>query len=97
MQISLPHLPQQTATEYSRSLPKLPFSPDSNVLNPDTRERSPNLISIKEVIKRCGLCRSTIYWMIKQGEFPKPYSIGARAVRFSDLEIDEWINKRLGK
>ncbi|MBC3919226.1 AlpA family phage regulatory protein [Undibacterium sp. CY18W] len=53
---------------------------------------APNLISIKQVQIRCTISRSTIYAYIKKGIFPKPYLIGVRAVRFSETEIDQWIN-----
>ncbi len=73
------------------------ISSAANTVKSDYQENStaPNLISIKQVQVRCTLSRSTIYAYIKKGVFPKPYLIGARAVRFSESEIDQWINGRI--
>ena len=49
----------------------------------------------RQVEKRTGLSRSTIYLRIKQGSFPKPVNLGARAVGFIESEIDEWIDQKI--
>jgi prophage regulatory protein len=33
--------------------------------------------------------------MIASGEFPRPYSLGARAVAWLESEIDDWIDSRI--
>ena len=35
-----------------------------------------------------GLSRSTIYLRISEGTFPRPFSLGARAVGWTDDEVD---------
>jgi prophage regulatory protein len=47
------------------------------------------------VQSRTGLSRSTIYLKIAQGTFPKPISLGARAVGWLDTEIDEWLSNQI--
>ena len=42
-----------------------------------------------------GLSRSTIYLRIAQDTFPKPVSLGGRAVGWLDAEIQEWLQGRI--
>ena len=42
-----------------------------------------------------GLSRSTIYFRISQGTFPKPVSLGARAIGFVESEVMEWVERRI--
>lgn len=52
-------------------------------------------IRLPEVKLRVGLCRSSIYAFIARGDFPRPYSLGGRAVAWLESEIDGWIELRL--
>lgn len=42
-----------------------------------------------------GLSRSTIYLRVAQGNFPKPVSLGSRAVGWVDSEIADWVTQRI--
>ena len=58
----------------------------------------PTTISIlrrPEVEARTGLSRSTIYLKVAQGSFPKPVSLGPRAVGWVAAEIDAWLEKQV--
>lgn len=47
-------------------------------------------------VKACtGLARSTIYLRISEGTFPKPVSLGGRAVGWLEAEIEEWLEQRI--
>ena len=48
-----------------------------------------------DVENRTGLSRSTIYLRVKEGTFPKPVKLGARAVGWLESEIDGWLNQRI--
>ena len=48
-----------------------------------------------EVQARTGLSRSTIYVRLDQGRFPRPVSLGSRAVGWIESELDEWIRERI--
>jgi len=50
------------------------------------------LYAVKEVT---GLSRSTIYLRIKKGEFPKPISLGGRAVGWLESDIQRWLREQL--
>ncbi len=53
------------------------------------------IIRLPEVMTRTGLSRSTIYLRISQGTFPKPVSLGTRAVGWVESEIDEWVIQQI--
>jgi prophage regulatory protein len=42
-----------------------------------------------------GLARSTIYLKIGRNEFPKPISLGDRAVGFLQSDIEKWLQQRI--
>ena len=46
---------------------------------------------LSEVLDSVGLARSTIYKQIATGTFPRPVSVGPKAVRWRQSEITEWI------
>jgi prophage regulatory protein len=49
------------------------------------------ILRLKKVKDRTGLSRSTIYLRIQQGTFPRPISLGARAVGWLENEIEAWL------
>jgi prophage regulatory protein len=49
----------------------------------------------QEVEARTGLSRSTIYAWVKDGNFPAPISLGAKAVGWLEAEIEGWIAARV--
>ncbi len=53
------------------------------------------ILRLPEVKRNTGLSRSTLYLKIAQGTFPKPVSLGARAVGWLEAEIQEWLQQRI--
>jgi prophage regulatory protein len=51
----------------------------------------------KQVESRTGLSRSSIYAMMAKGEFPKPVSLGGRAVGWIENQIDQWLESLIVK
>jgi prophage regulatory protein len=49
----------------------------------------------RQVEARTGLKRSTIYAKVAAGEFPRPISLGARAVGWVEAEISDWLESRV--
>jgi len=49
------------------------------------------ILRLPAVKARTGLSRSTIYLRVAEGKFPKPISLGARAVGWVDVEVDAWL------
>jgi prophage regulatory protein len=54
-----------------------------------------SLLRMREVRARTGLSRSTIYQRVAEGKFPRPVSIGERAIAWPDDEIAQWIADRV--
>ena len=53
------------------------------------------ILRLPAVKNRTGLSRSTIYLRISEGQFPKPISLGARAVGWEAQKIEDWIKDRI--
>jgi prophage regulatory protein len=58
-------------------------------------EKHSKLLRLEDVRGRVPYSRSTIYQLIAQGKFPKPISIGERAVAWLESDIDAWIDSRI--
>ena len=55
------------------------------------------ILRLPSVKARTGLSTSTIYLQMSRGNFPRPISLGARAVGWISADIDEWINQQITK
>ena len=53
------------------------------------------ILRLPTVITRTGLSRSTIYLRISEGSFPKPVSLGGRAVGWIEEEVNGWLNQQI--
>lgn len=53
------------------------------------------ILRLPKVISLTGLSRSSIYARVKRSEFPKPISLGERAVGWVESEILDWIDQRI--
>lgn len=60
-----------------------------------TMDITGNFLSFKEVEKRTGMSRSTIYRQVKQGKFPKPRPVSDRKVGFLQVEFETWMQSRM--
>ena len=56
---------------------------------------APRILRLPSVRERTGLSRSSIYLRISEGRFPRPISLGERAVGWLESEITEWVNRRI--
>ncbi len=53
------------------------------------------ILRLPTVKARTGLSRSTIYLRISEGTFPKPISLGSRAVGWIESEVNEWLSQQI--
>ena len=53
------------------------------------------ILRLPAVKDRTGLSRSTIYLRISEGKFPKPVSLGGRAVGWVEVEIEDWLTQQI--
>ena len=54
-----------------------------------------SILRLPAVKTRTGLSRSTIYLRVSQGAFPRPVSLGGRAVGWLEEEIQEWLQRQI--
>lgn len=55
------------------------------------------ILRLPAVKARTGLSRSTIYLRISKQEFPRPVSLGGRAVDWLDNEVSAWLSRQIEK
>ena len=49
------------------------------------------LIDIKEVARRTGLCKGTVYYLLGTSDFPLPVEMGQRIKRWWSGEVNQWM------
>ncbi len=54
-----------------------------------------NLIRLPRVMNKTGLAKSTIWWMISNGKFPKQIKISSRVSVWKEKDIDDWIEQQI--
>lgn len=58
-------------------------------------EKLQPFLRLKQVKALVGLSRSAIYERIRRGDFPRPVSIGSRAVAWPSSSIAEWQSRKI--
>jgi prophage regulatory protein len=53
------------------------------------------ILRLPSVKARIGLSRSSIYAFVSRGDFPRPISLGVRAVGWNSEAVDAWIASRV--
>ena len=53
------------------------------------------ILRAEQVIKACGLPRSTLYRKIAEGNFPRPVQLSTRAVGWLESDIADWQKARI--
>ena len=61
----------------------------------DKAQATMTILRRKQVQERVGLSRSTIYLRVAEGTFPKPFSLGGRAVGWLEAEIEGWVGLQI--
>lgn len=52
------------------------------------------MIRVNELTKHLNVSKSTLYRLRRSSDFPKPVSIGPRAIFFFVEDIEAWLEKR---
>lgn len=76
------------------AIPAQAFHTDSSSENCSPRGNA-RFLRLSEVRRRVPYGRASIYRLIAAGQFPRPYSLGARAVAWLESDIDAWIEARV--
>ena len=53
------------------------------------------VLRLPSVSAKTGLSRSSIYLRVAEGNFPKPISLGPRAVGWLEQEVEQWLSQRI--
>ncbi len=53
------------------------------------------ILRLPAVKATTGLSRSTIYARVAEGTFPRPVSLGSRAVGWLEAEVQDWLHRRI--
>jgi len=53
------------------------------------------ILRLPAVKARTGLSRSTIYLRVSEDSFPKPVSLGGRAVGWVESEVQQWLEQQI--
>jgi prophage regulatory protein len=56
-----------------------------------------NLLQKCDVLERLSISQTTLYAMMRTGEFPKPVKIGRRRVFWLQRDIDQYLNDQIDK
>jgi prophage regulatory protein len=54
-------------------------------------QRKSAILRLQSVILLTGLSRSTIYLRVNQGRFPRPVSLGDRAIGWRESQVEMWL------
>ncbi|WP_186076191.1 helix-turn-helix transcriptional regulator [Burkholderia gladioli] len=54
-------------------------------------------LRIKDVATKIGLGQSTIYRLVAQGDFPKPFEIMPKRNAWLEEDVDAWLAQRAGR
>ena len=72
-----------------------PSSAHAAPLMPVSDSVQERFIRLPEVMHLCGLSRSTIYELIRKGEFPPQVSLGGKNVAWLHSEVTAWMAGRI--
>lgn len=61
-----------------------------------TASQPRRILRLPEVIQATGYKRSSIYNFMAAGDFPQCRRIGPRAVGWDSIEVQAWVNSKLG-
>jgi len=53
------------------------------------------ILRLPEVKARTGLSRSSIYLRMVNNEFPRPVSLGGRAVGWVEADVESWLVEKI--
>jgi prophage regulatory protein len=53
------------------------------------------LIRLPEVMRRTALGKTTVYTLIKAGNFPAQIPLGGKSVAFLEADVEKWIQQRI--
>jgi len=52
-------------------------------------------LRMSDLSDKVGICRSQIYKLIQQGDFPTQIKLGERISVWSESEVEEWMRRKV--
>jgi prophage regulatory protein len=52
-------------------------------------------LSMRQVLERVNLCRTTLYERMEAGTFPQSVPLGPKRIAFVESQIDAWMQARI--
>ncbi|MPS32626.1 MULTISPECIES: AlpA family phage regulatory protein [unclassified Salinivibrio] len=53
------------------------------------------LLKLQQVMEKTSLCSSSIYNLMKEGDFPKNISVMGKRKAWLESEVEEWVMARI--
>ena len=53
------------------------------------------VLRCREVLRRTGLSRATLYRLMAKGKFPQQHPLSEGTVGWSEKEVEKWIDERM--
>lgn len=61
-----------------------------------TAPKPTRALRLPQVLEGTGLSKTSIYRMIKRGQFPAPARLSERVVAWDEAAVCAWLNERFG-
>jgi Predicted transcriptional regulator len=55
------------------------------------------LLKLQQVMEKTSLCSSSIYNLMKEGDFPKNISVMGKRKAWLESEVEEWMMARIAE
>lgn len=50
-----------------------------------------NFLNLEQVVTKTTLCKSTIYELMKNGEFPKNFTVSGKRKAWLESDVEDWM------
>lgn len=57
--------------------------------------RNPDFLPTREVVKRTGLSRTHVWYLVREGRFPEPVELTERARGWLESDVEAWKAERI--
>ncbi|EJG1700727.1 AlpA family phage regulatory protein [Vibrio parahaemolyticus] len=54
-----------------------------------------NFLNLEQVVTKTTLCKSTIYELMKNGEFPKNFTVLGKRKAWNEKEVEDWMMSKI--
>ncbi len=63
---------------------------------PEATRPSRRALRVSKVLEKTGLSRTTLYRLLKIGQFPRSHKLSERVAVFDEGDIDAWLAQKFG-